>query len=104
MYIEMTLKNQLHLYLEHKHYTITQLSKIAKVPKQTIHNWSVGQKPGDIRQVKKVAEALSTTIDNLMFGEGIEIIDKKIENRMTSLMEGEYISGIFEIKIRKVKS
>lgn len=97
----MNLKNQLQLYLEENDMTMAQLARKAGIAKQTLHNWSTSQKPGDIRQVKKVAEVLGTSIDSLLFGEGIEVIEKV--NPLDALMDGEYFSGVFEVKVRRIK-
>ena len=66
----MNLKNQLKFYLEENGITASTLARLSGVPKQSISDWLAGSNPRDIRQVKKVADSLKTTIDHLVFGEG----------------------------------
>lgn len=97
----MTLKNQILYFLEQQDITASQLSRKAKVPKSNISEWLTGRKPKDFEQVKRVADALGTTLDNLCFGKGA---DKNIKSQsLDDMVEGEWLSGKFEIKIRRIK-
>lgn len=100
---EMNLKNQLKHYLEKKDISVTKLSKLSGVPQQTIHDWLTGNsKNPAIGQLHKVCKALNVSLDNLCYGEGSE----KNENRVSdieALLGEEWIGGLFEIRIRRVK-
>lgn len=81
--------------------TASQLSRKSKVPKSNISEWLTGRKPKDFEQVKRVADVLGTTLDNLCFGSGS---DKTMKAKsLDEMVEGDWISGKFEIKIRRIK-
>lgn len=97
----MNLKKQLRLYLEYRGITASQLAKKSTVPKQSLSDWLAGSNPRDVRQVKLVADVFGVTIDNLMFGDGIE--NKSDTTGLDDLLGDDWISGQFEIKIRRIK-
>ncbi|MCB9073746.1 MAG: helix-turn-helix transcriptional regulator [Bdellovibrionaceae bacterium] len=47
--------------------TLTQLAKMAGVPKATLHAWTSGREPS-LKQLKKVADALGLSFYKLAFG------------------------------------
>ncbi|WP_413569182.1 helix-turn-helix domain-containing protein [Bdellovibrio sp. HCB117] len=94
----MILKNQLKLFLEHKELSATQLSKRSGVSKQVISLWLAGGSPRKLEQIKSVAETLDTTIDHLCFGSGLH--SQSDEPQLTGT---DWFSGIFEMKIRRLK-
>ncbi|MBL7545541.1 MAG: helix-turn-helix transcriptional regulator [Bdellovibrionaceae bacterium] len=98
----MNLKKQLKYYLERDEITASQLARKANVPKQSLSGWLAGSNPRDVKQVKRVADALNITLDNLLFGEGPEPQSQKAID-LGSLVGDEWFSGIFEMKIRRVK-
>ena len=100
--ITMNLKRQLFLYLEARELSASQLARKAGVPKQTISGFLAGSIPRDPRQVKKIAEVLGTTIDNLLFGEGIEQKSQSISN-LGALVGDEWMGGVFEVRFRRVR-
>lgn len=102
IFIIMTLKKQLRLYLEKRDLTAAQLAKKAQVPKQSLSGWMAGSNPRDVRQVKRVAEVLGTTIDHLMFGEGAQSDSAKVGS-LESLLTDDWVGGVFEIKLRRIK-
>lgn len=96
---DMNLMNQLRLYLKEHDMTAAQLSRRSGVSQQVISQWLHGAEPKKLTQVKNVAEALHTSVDHLCFGEGLDTIKDNI-----SLMGSEdWLSGLFEVKIRRVK-
>ena len=97
----MTLKDQILFFLDKKDMTASQLARKAKVPKSNLSEWLTGRKPKDFEQVKRVADVLGTTLDNLCFGNGQEKITKN--HSIEEMVEGEWLSGKFEIKIRRIK-
>ena len=103
--LEMTFKKQLRLYLDTRGMSGSTLARAAKVPKQSISDWLSGTNPRDVRQVKKVADSLKVSIDHLMFGTGIEEAEAASDSKpnLTTLIGDEWITGRFEIKLRRLK-
>lgn len=100
--LPMTLKKQLRFYLELNDLTAAQLARKANVPKQSLSGWLAGSNPRDVKQVKKVADALGVSLDNLMFGNGEdENLQKHTE--LNSLLGDDWIGGLFEVRFRRVK-
>lgn len=98
----MNLKNQLKNYLDHFDMTAAQLSRKSGVSQQVLSTWLRGGDPKKMTQVKKVADSLNTSVDNLCFGSGISRGQNE-EGGFQSLMNDEWVSGVFEVKIRRVK-
>ncbi len=98
----MNLKQQLKFYLEHREVSASQLARKAKVPKQSISGWLAGSNPRDIRQIKRVADVLGVTIDHLMFGSGEDSQQSKAKS-FDALIDGEWFSGLFEVRLRRIK-
>lgn len=98
----MTLKKQLRFYLDSRHMTAAQLARKAGVPKQSLSGWIGGSNPRDIKQVKKVADSLGVSLDNLMFGNGADEQAQR-QNEISTLLGDDWIGGIFEVKFRRVK-
>jgi transcriptional regulator with XRE-family HTH domain len=65
----MKLKDSVTVYAKKKAWSISRLAKESGVPVQTIHGWTVGRKPVNLDQLKKVASALQISIHQLVFGE-----------------------------------
>lgn len=100
--LSMNLKKQLKLYLELRDMTAAQLARKASVAKQSISGWLAGSNPRDVRQIKRVASVLGISVDHLMFGDGKDQqAEKTIE--LDALMGDGWISGIFEVKFRRVR-
>ncbi len=97
---QMNLRRQLQLYLETKGMTASHLSRLSGVPKQSISGCLAGSNPRDVKQIKKVADALNVTVDNLLFGNGSAPEDRN--DLINFLPNNEWISGLFEIKLRRV--
>ena len=95
----MNLKKQLTFYMDHFEFSATQLSKKSGVSKQVISLWLSGGSPRKIEQIKEVAVVLGTTIDHLCYGDGLEIR----ENSFNQLSDDDWFTGIFELKMRRVK-
>jgi transcriptional regulator with XRE-family HTH domain len=98
----MNLKHQLRYYLELKEMSAAQLAKKAGVPKQSLSGWLSGSNPRDVRQIKRVADALGISVDNLIFGTGNDNDRQKI-TELDALMGDGWISGLFEVRFRRVK-
>jgi len=96
----MNLKKQLRHYMDHYDYSASRLSKKSGVSKQVISLWLSGGSPRKIEQVKRMADVFETSIDHLCFGDGFE---SKEGRSFDELETGEWLSGVFELKIRKIK-
>jgi len=100
--LTMTLKKQLRFYLDLNDLTAAQLARKANVPKQSLSGWLAGSNPRDVKQVKRVADVLGVSLDNLMFGEGEDVQDKK-HVELNTLLGDDWIGGLFEVRFRRVK-
>lgn len=98
----MRLKHQLALYLERRDITAAQLARKTGLPKALFTRWLSGQKPKDIDQVKKVAEALNVSLEHLLYGNGIEERPDSIGD-LGALLGSDWVGGTFELRIRRVK-
>ncbi len=98
----MTLKKQLKFYLERNDIVAAQLARKANVPKQSLSGWLAGSNPRDVKQVKRVADALGISLDNLLFGDGQDG-DVVKGGDLSALLGDEWLSGTFEMKIRRIK-
>lgn len=93
----MKLKSNLRLQIEKHGITATQLSKRSGVSKQVLSTWLNGASPRKIEHVKRVAEALNLSIDELCFGDIIPVSVKDLSST------DEWMSGVFEVKFRRLK-
>lgn len=98
----MRLKIQLQFYLSHRGITAAELARKAKVSKQLLSLWLGGSEPRKLDQVRQVAQALGTTVDNLCFGDGL---DKEAEKTtdLEALLGDGWVGGLFEVRLRRVK-
>jgi transcriptional regulator with XRE-family HTH domain len=97
----MNLRKQLRYLLELREMSAAQLARKASVPKQSISGWLAGSNPRDIRQIKRCADVLGTSVDNLLFGDGLDRKAEKV-TELDALLGNEWISGIFEVRLRRV--
>lgn len=98
----MVLKDKLKELLKQQDTTAAQVSRKSGVPKNTISDWLAGNSPRDIRQVKRVADALGVTVDFLCFG-GSAKPQADQTKTLTQLLGQDWIEGLFEIKLRQVR-
>lgn len=101
----MRLQEQLKFYLEKLDMSGSQLSRKSGVPNATLAEWLRGRQPRNIGHVKKLAEFLGTTIDNLLYGTGDGVNDlggKMTDRALEALMGEEWIGGCFEVQVRRV--
>ena len=97
----MTLKAQLTFYLRHRGLTASELARKASVSKQVVSLWLAGSRPKNIEQVKRVADVLGVSLDNLMFGVGADLQQVRT-TELDALLGDGWISGLFEIRFRRV--
>lgn len=94
----MNLQKNLKKLLFQKNLKAAELARLSGVSKTSIGEWLAGSNPRDIRKVKKVADALHVSVDELCFGDA--------ENRNSPLKkyEEEIFAGNFDVILRKAKS
>jgi transcriptional regulator with XRE-family HTH domain len=99
----MTLKDQLRIYLRHRDMTAAQLARKTGVRKGLISDYLAGVPPRKLEAVKSICDALGVSVDHLCFGTGIQK-DETSEGLLSALVDGDgWISGQFEIKLRRIK-
>lgn len=98
----MKIKQQLKLYMELRDISAAELSRRSGVSKQVISTWLADVEPKNITHVRKVAEVLQTTVDHLCFGDGKDIAQEKV-TELDALLGDEWISGLFEVRLRRVR-
>lgn len=93
----MNLKAQLKHHLDERGMTAAELSRKSGVSKQVLSAWLAGAQPKNLEQVKKVADALRVTIDHLAFGQGADGAE------IAATGESGWITGLFEVRLRRVR-
>ncbi len=97
----MNLKFQLRIFLETRRMTASELARLSDVPKQSISDWLGGSIPRDIQKLKRVADALRTTVDHLVFGNGTTFAPAP-SGTSPEPVDSEWIPVQFEGRMRKV--
>lgn len=92
----MKLKTNLRLFLAKRDLTAAQLSRATLVPKATVSDWLAGASPKNLSQLKKVADYLSCSVDDLCFGNPEKPV--QIEH-----LQDQINLGNFEVVLRKIK-
>ncbi len=106
--VAMRLKENLKIILKQRDLTASQLARGADVPKQSIGEWLNGSTPKDIAKVKRVADYLELSFDQLCFEDIESARGKKLkladtDTNIEDLLGDKWISGLFEIRLRRVK-
>ena len=78
--------------------TLAQLSRLSGVPKTSLSDWVAGGNPRDLNKVKMVADVFKITVDQLCFGDGVNV-SEPIEKHLD-----EIHAGIFEVILRKPRN
>lgn len=97
----MNLKKQLQRYLKKHGMTATQLARKADVPNSCLCDWLSGVSPRNLDNVKKIAEVLAISVDELCFGTDAAVPRVQIHD-FCRIINGESLEGVFEIKMKKV--
>jgi transcriptional regulator with XRE-family HTH domain len=90
------LQKQLKLLLAKNQMTSSELARRTGISRQVISDWCAGVHPRNFVQVKKIAEVLGVTIDELCFG----VSDVKPSEMKLPIEES--ILSRFEIIIKKL--
>ena len=103
MNANLNLKNQLLFYMKAYGITAAELSRRSKVSKQSISDWTAGVTPRSLFHLKRVANALHLTVDELCFGDasvsGEQRDGPQISDRTD---QGLWLTGVFEGKLRRI--
>lgn len=99
----MTLKTQLRFLLKEEGLSAAQLARKAGVSRQVISDWLAGTSPRQIESVKKVADVLKVTLDELLFGEGEIHRGKQAMPKNLDAIQDSWFTGVFEVKMRRLK-
>lgn len=94
----MRLKQNLRHLIEQRGWTAAALSRLSNTPKQTLADWLAGVSPKDLTAVKRVATALSVTVDDLCFADLPQPSSTEIERYLD-----EIHAGRFEVVLRRIK-
>lgn len=96
----MNLKENLKNLLGKHRLNLSELSKSTGISVKTLHNWTTGQEPRKLSQVKTVADFFNITVDELCFdlNETPEVENKIKEH------QDEIRAGIFEVVLRPIKT
>lgn len=97
------MKQQLRAILKERDMTAAAFARKSGLPRQTVSDWLSGSPPRDIRQVKKAADALNVSVDFLCFGIESPTTSEKITDLDTLVGTDRWLSGIFELRIRRIK-
>ncbi|MDA9189511.1 helix-turn-helix domain-containing protein [bacterium] len=97
----MEISKQLEQLLRLKGMNISQLAREVGVSSKTLHNWTTGQKPRDIDQVKRVADFFRVSIDELCFGLQANTSKDSFENHRDEIDAGVYRVILQKINVKK---
>lgn len=93
----MEISKQLEKLLNDSGINVSQLARDVGISSKTLHNWTTGQKPRDIDQVKLVADYFGVSMDELCFGLKASPSVVNFENH-----KDEINAGIYEVVLRKI--
>ena len=86
------LKTQLRALLERHNLTAAELARRSGVPKQVLSLWLAGVEPRKLSHLKRVAQALGVSVDELCFG----------LSHNPSVESADWIEGTFIGRIRRI--
>jgi transcriptional regulator with XRE-family HTH domain len=98
----MVLKTQLQTLMAKQGITAAELARRAGVSKQVLSLWLGGSEPRRITQVQKVARVLGVSIETLCFGDAQPTPTDAPAINIERLIGDQWISGLFEIRLRRV--
>ncbi len=79
-----------------------ELARKSGVSKQLISTWLAGGEPKKFAHVKRVSTVLGVSLDSLLYGKGADAEGKKAIE-LEALLGEAWVSGLFEIKIRRLR-
>ena len=66
---EFLLHEVIHEFLGQHKISLRELSVQSEIPYSTIYSWSLGGKPKDLTKLKKLADTMELSLDQLIFKE-----------------------------------
>ncbi|TXH50277.1 MAG: XRE family transcriptional regulator [Desulfurellales bacterium] len=94
----MKLRQVLRMELERRGWSLAELSRRSRVPKATVADWAAGRQPRDVAALKRVADVLGLTVDELCFGRTTPAAEP-----LQEALGNGWLTGLFEVRIRRVK-
>jgi len=98
----LRLKENLKKLLKSKSITVSDLSREVGISVKTLHNWTTGQEPNKLTQVKKVADYFEMSIDEICFSGRAEL-NSSSKSSAIEMHQDEIKAGIFEVVLRPIK-
>lgn len=77
--------------------TLSEVARRSGVPKQTIHNWTLGRKSINPDQIRAVAQVLEVSVYFLLYGE-----NDPFENKSEEILK-EIFSGDVRISVHRIE-
>ena len=96
----MKLSSTLTTLCKKKGITLSELARQSNVPKQTIHNWTLGRRSINPDQLKKVSQVLGVSIHFLLYAEH-DPLDLSNEEILKEIFSGDVRITIHKIERRK---
>ncbi len=97
--MEIKIAKVLSRIMKERRLSIKELSEMSGVPTSTLHEWQNGRSPRDPVKAKQLAEALELSLDQLLFDEPL----KKEPLQIEQIIKEDFVSGTFEVTIKRVK-
>lgn len=102
----MNLKAQLSYFLKERGWSAAQLAAKAKVPRATLYSWTAGGAVKNIDALKRVADVLEVSLDEILYGEPGKRRKKPDQEFMEALGEVDdegWLRGAVEIMVRPLR-
>lgn len=93
----MELKDNIKRLCQANGISVAELAKQTKVPKQTLHGWTLGRRSVDPDQLKRVAAALKVSLHELVFGE-----PDPFESKSAEILK-EIFSGDVRVTLHRIE-
>ncbi len=96
----MKLSSTLNSLCKKRRITLSELARRAGVPKQTLHNWTLGRRSVNPDQLKKVAQALEVSVHYLLYGDQ-DPFETPNEEILKEIFSGDVRVTLHRIERRK---
>ena len=96
----MTFTKNLQKYLKSNNFSLKELSEALDVPSSTVHGWLNGIVPKNIVTLKKISNFLNCSIDELCFGEELNL--KKDDIHLESDLVISLGKNSFKVILKKI--
>ena len=99
--MEMIFSRNLKNYIETHNLSLKDLGQKLDVPTSTVHGWINGIPPRNIKTIKKIANLLNCSVDELCFSEkkaSPQLLHKLESNLVLSLGDDKYQVVLVKMK------